>query len=168
MAAPMSAVTAPMPATTVRAWKGTEASAWSAETRGKTRAIRKTPPATMGAAGKLAGLARGPAEDQEADRRRHGEPACHRLGGEVSQDARLEDAPSPVVEEQRAGRVVKPDHAKQEAKVADPGRDERLLRGRRRGRLVEPEADQQVRGQPHQLPAHEEEQEAVADDDAEH
>ncbi len=73
-----------------------------------------------------------------------------------------------VVKEQRAGLRIQPHHAEQECQVADARGDERLLRRRRRAGLVIPEADQQIRGQPDQFPAHEEQQQAVRDHHAEH
>src|ERR1039457_4996260 len=108
----------------------------------------------------LAGLAYGTAEDQQADRGGGGQPAREHLRGKVAEDVALEDAIAPVVEEKGAGGIIEPDKPEQEAEVADPGRDERLLGCRRCGRPVKPEPDEQIRCQSDQLPADEEQQQA--------
>ena len=56
----------------------------------------------------------------------------------------------------------------QQAKVADPGGDEGLLGRRGRCGPLIPEADQQVRREPHHLPAHKQQQQAIGDQQAEH
>ena len=73
-----------------------------------------------------------------------------------------------IVEQQRPGLRVEPRHANEESKVANAGDDESFFRRRRCFRLVIPEADQQVGGEPNQLPTHKEQQQAVGDDDAQH
>ena len=58
--------------------------------------------------------------------------------------------------------------AEQEREVTDPVDDERLLR-RRSGRLsFEPESDQQIGAQPHALPANEQQDEVVGQNENEH
>src|SRR5437870_1225346 len=52
--------------------------------------------------------------------------------------------------------------------VTDPVRDERLLAGIGRALLFVPIADQQIRAETHALPAHEHDQEVVAQDEHEH
>ena len=52
--------------------------------------------------------------------------------------------------------------------IADARGDERFLRRRRGARFVNPEADEQIGGEPDQFPADEEKKQAVGDDDAEH
>ena len=56
------------------------------------------------------------------------------------------------------------EHREQEAEVADAVDDEGLLAGVGGGGLREPEADQQVRGEADALPADEEQQEVVGED----
>ena len=73
-----------------------------------------------------------------------------------------------VVEEQRAGLREKPDHAEKKEDVADARGDEGLFRRRSCRGLLIPEADQQIRSKPDELPAHEQQQQAVGDDHAQH
>ena len=72
------------------------------------------------------------------------------------------------VEVQRAGQAVKEGEAHEEQHVAHAGGQKSLLRGVRRRRLVEPEADQQVRTEAHDLPGDEEEQHVAANDQGQH
>ena len=60
------------------------------------------------------------------------------------------------------------DDAEEHRGVADPRRDERLLRGARGRRAFVPEADQQVRAQADALPAQVQEQVVVREDEHEH
>ena len=115
----------------------------------------------------LAGLADGPAKDQEADGRRGGEAARKEVR-EVGERGGFQDAMAAIVEEQRALGVLQPEQAEEEAEIADARRDEGLLRGGCGGGLVEPETDEEIRGQADQLPAHEEQEEAVGDQQSEH
>ena len=73
-----------------------------------------------------------------------------------------------VVEEQGAGLGVEPDHAEEESEVADAGGDEGFLGGGGGFGLGVPEADEEVGGEADDLPAHEEQKQAVGDDHAEH
>ena len=73
-----------------------------------------------------------------------------------------------IVEQQRTGLRVEPRHANEESKVANAGDDEGFFGRCRRLRLVIPEADQQVGSETDQFPTHEEQQQAVGDDDAQH
>ena len=73
-----------------------------------------------------------------------------------------------VVEEQRAGLRKEPDDAEKKENIADARGDEGFFCGGRGGGLLIPEADEQIRGEADDLPAHEEQQQAVGDDDAEH
>src|SRR5947207_2581977 len=82
-----------------------------------------------------------------AIRRQHAERRAfdrHRRGGVLH---------GPEIE--RAERVVHEEDAEDEAPVADAVRDERFLAGVRRALLLVPVADEEVRAQPHALPAHE-------------
>ena len=88
--------------------------------------------------------------------------------GSVARAAAFEAAGAGVVEEQGAGLGVEPDHADEEAEVADAGGDEGFFRGGGGFGLGVPEADEEVGGEADDLPAHEEQQQAVGDDDAEH
>ena len=63
---------------------------------------------------------------------------------------------------------VEPDHAEEEAEVADAGGDEGFFGGGGGAGLCVPEADEEVGGEADDLPAHEEQEQAVGDDDAEH
>ena len=99
------------------------------------------------------------------------ETAMPRLGGLRDQPGErglFEAAVAAVVKEQRAGLRVEPHHAEQQREVADPRGDEGLLRRRRRAGFVIPKADQQVGGQADHLPADEQQQQAVGDDQPEH
>ena len=69
---------------------------------------------------------------------------------------------------ERAGLRPNHDQSDHEKEVAEASDDERLLRGGRCRGLVEPEADQQVRGEADQLPVNEELQHTGAHDEAEH
>ena len=60
------------------------------------------------------------------------------------------------------------EHGDEEARVADPVHDERLLARVRVVPVLVPEADEQVRAEPHALPAHEHEREAGPEDEYEH
>ena len=73
-----------------------------------------------------------------------------------------------AVHVERAERRVQQEHAEQEAGVADAVGDEGLLAGARVGEVVEPEADQQVRGQPHAFPADEQHQQRAAEHQQQH
>ncbi len=66
------------------------------------------------------------------------------------------------------GEPKEQQHAEQQPHIAHAGHDERLLRRAHRRRPLEPEADKQIRRQPHQFPRHEEEQQVIRDDKGEH
>ena len=73
-----------------------------------------------------------------------------------------------VIEKQRAGLREEPDDAEEKEDIADARGEEGFFRGRGGRGLLIPEADEQIRGEADDLPAHEEQQQAVGDDDAEH
>jgi hypothetical protein len=73
-----------------------------------------------------------------------------------------------AVQVERAERRVEQEHAEQEAGVADAVGDERLLARGGLRRVLEPEADQQVRGEAHALPAHEEHEERAPQHQEQH
>ena len=82
---------------------------------------------------------------------------------------RLED----LVEGERAERGPERHHGDEHAEVAHAVDDERLLAGVgvpavQIVALVEPEADQQIRGQAHAFPAHEHAHEGIAEHEDEH
>ena len=116
----------------------------------------------------LAGLTGCAAEDENADDGGEGEAEDGGLRGEVSERGGFKAAGPSVVEEERAGLRVEPDHAKQECEITDAGGDEGFLCGGGGLRLVVPEADEEIGGEADDLPAHEEQKEAVGDDDAQH
>ena len=116
----------------------------------------------------LAGLAGGPAEDEDADGGREGEAEDGGVRDECGQGGAFEASRAGVVEKQRAGFGVEPDHAEEEDEVTDAGGNEGFLGGGGGFGLGVPEADEEVGSKADDLPAHEEEQEAVRDDDAEH
>ena len=100
----------------------------------------------------LAGLADGTGEEAERNPHCHArrdEAHAHRFV-DVGDIERVETGGSecPAVEEQVEDR-------EQETEVAKPRDQERLLRRRRRGGLVVPEPDKQVRRQADKLPEHE-------------
>jgi hypothetical protein len=99
-------------------------------------------------------------EQQQADRRQHAEVSDldrHRSRG-ILHGAEVE----------RAEGVEDQEHAEHEAPVADPVGDERLLAGVGRALLLVPVADQQVRAEAHPFPAHEHDQEVVAQHERQH
>ena len=61
-----------------------------------------------------------------------------------------------------------PDDAEEEEDVADAGGEEGFFGGCCGGGFLIPEADEQVGGEADQFPAHEQQKDAVGDDDAEH
>ncbi len=87
---------------------------------------------------------------------------------EVGEGGGFERACAAVEEEEGAGLGVEPDHADEESEVADAGGDEGFFSGGRGGGVGVPEADEEVGGEADDLPAHEEEEQGVGDDDAEH
>ena len=117
---------------------------------------------------KLAALARRSGENQQANRACRRESQSARLGQQSGQRGVLHGASAIVVERQRAGLREQPDYAEQEKHVADARGEKGLLGRRRRRGLLIPEPDQQVRSEPDQFPAHEQEQQAVRDHHAQH
>ena len=73
-----------------------------------------------------------------------------------------------LVHVERAERPVQQEHAEQEAGVADAVGDERLLAGARLVRILEPEADQQVRREAHAFPADEQHEQRAAEHQQQH
>ena len=96
-------------------------------------------------------LAGGADEQQDADQAR-------RHGGNRPAHERAIDA----VHVQRAERLVEHEHAQQEAGVADAVGDEGLLARARLVGVLEPEADQQIRREPHAFPSDEQDQQRPA------
>ena len=97
-------------------------------------------------------------EQQDADQaRRHGG------NGGPLMNARIDR-----VHVQRAERLVEHEHAEQEAGVADAVGDEGLLAGARLVGVLEPEADQQIRREPHAFPADEQDQQRPAQHEHQH
>ena len=72
------------------------------------------------------------------------------------------------LEVERARVVPDQEGREQEPRVADAVDDERLQARGGLGRVVEPEADQQVGGEPHALPADEQHHEVLAEHQHEH
>ena len=103
----------------------------------------------------LGGLAHG--GDQESDR-----------GGDGHTGAPGWNRRQDVGELPRADRLVDDHEGEEEAQVSDAGGQKRLLRGPSRRLELVPEADQEVRAQPHELPADEEQQEVVGKHEGEH
>ncbi len=116
----------------------------------------------------LAALARGSGKDQQADSARCGQAESRRLRQQSSQRPALQRTRAVVVEEQRAGLREEPDDSKKKENIADARGDEGLFRCRCGRGLLIPEADQQVRRKSDQLPAHEQQQQAVGDHHAQH
>src|ERR1035441_9704952 len=73
-----------------------------------------------------------------------------------------------IIEEQSARFCIEPDHADKKAQVADARSDEGFLRCGCGIWIVVPEADEEIGGEADDLPAHEEEEQAVGDNDAQH
>jgi hypothetical protein len=61
-----------------------------------------------------------------------------------------------------------PHHAEQQTEVPDPGGNERFLSRSRSRRPFVPKANQQVRREPHNLPTHKQQQQAIGDQHPEH
>ncbi len=90
-----------------------------------------------------------------------------RLAGTTAA-APMPNAALMLVHVQRAEGLVQHEHAEQETRVADAVGDEGLLAGARIGQVVEPEADQQVRGQADAFPADEQHQHRAAEHQQQH
>src|SRR5215472_6201175 len=73
-----------------------------------------------------------------------------------------------VIKIQRTGLSVKPDHADEQAKVADARSDKCLLRRGRRTGFVKPETNEQIASQTNDFPRDEKEEKVIGDDHAEH
>jgi hypothetical protein len=86
---------------------------------------------------------------------------------DTGRGARRERRVDPIHVE-RAERLIEHEHPEQEARVADPVGDERLLAGARLVRVLEPEADQKIRREAHAFPADEEHEERPAEDQQQH
>ena len=110
----------------------------------------------------------GATENQQRDAGRNGHANACGSRDQPAKRGLFEAAVAAVVKEQRPSFRIEPHHAEQQRQVADPRRNERLLRCRRRAGLVIPKADQQVGSQPDDLPADEKQQQAVGDDQPEH
>ena len=90
------------------------------------------------------------------------------LAQERGQSCRLHGARAVVIKEHRTGLRKEPDNPQQKEDVAHPRSQKRLLGRGRRARLVVPEANQQIRGKAHNLPAHKQQQQAVGNQHAQH
>ena len=117
---------------------------------------------------KLAALAHGSGKDQQADGSgsTQAQPAC--CESKLTSAEAFKRAHAVVVEEQRAGLRKQPDDSKQKENIANARGDESFFCSSRSGGLLIPEADEQIRGEANDLPAHEEQQQAVGDDYAQH
>src|SRR5438552_4778961 len=73
-----------------------------------------------------------------------------------------------IVKEQCAAAIVEPKHPEKKSHVANARSNERLFCSGRCTRSLDPEPDEQVGGEPHQLPKNEKEQQTVRDDQPEH
>ena len=164
ISAAISAVVAPMPATT-------SCASGARTNSGVARASRYTPAVTIVAAwiraltgvgpsiasgnqtisGNWALLPIAPRNNKQANRR-------DRRRGNRGQ---LRRRPQHRGKVERAERPPDHEDRQHEAEVADPVDDERLLGRRGRARPAEPEADQEVAAQAHRLPEHEQQQEIV-------
>ena len=107
-------------------------------------------------------------EDQQRNAGGGSHAKTNRLRRQQRERRVLHASRAVVVEKQRARLPVKPHHAQQQTEVTDPGGNERLLgRGRRGGPFI-PKTNQQVRREPHNLPTHKQQQEAIGDQQPEH
>ena len=89
---------------------------------------------------------------------------CYQPGQRVLFEASL----AGIVEEQRVCLRIKPNHPQEKREITDTRSDESFFGGGRRAGLVIPKADQQIRGEPDQLPANEQQQKIVRDHQSEH
>ena len=90
------------------------------------------------------------------------------LGQQSGKRLSLHRTRAVVVKQQCAGSRKEPDDSQQKEDIADARGEKSFLGRRRRRRLLIPEADQQVRGESDDLPAHEQQQQAVRDHHAQH
>jgi hypothetical protein len=119
----------------------------------------------------LGALAHRPGEDQQRD-----DPDRDRQAAAVHDQVRVlaEGRDLAGQRRDRVADVQRPEadedehDPEREADIADAVDDERLLGGQGRRALAVPEADEQVARQPDQLPGHEDDQEAVRQDEQEH
>ena len=116
----------------------------------------------------LAGLSGCSAEDENADASGYGKAEDGGVRDERVERGGLEAAGAVIVEEQCAGLVVEPGDAEEEADIADARDEEGFFRGGRGGGVRVPEADEEIGSEADDLPAHEEKQKTVRDDDAKH
>ncbi len=116
----------------------------------------------------LAALARCTGKDQQPNRSCRCESKPRRRSQQPSQRSGLHRTRTAVIEQQRTRLAEQPHHAQQKEDVADARGQESFLRCRRRRGLLIPEPDQKIRGEAHQLPAHEQKQQAVRDHHAKH
>ena len=117
---------------------------------------------------KLAALAHGSGKDEQANGAGGAEAKARVLREQVDERETFKRAHAVVVEEQRAGLRVQPHDAEQKENIADARGDESFFRGGRGSGLLIPEADEQIRGEADDLPTHEEQQQAIRDDYAQH
>ena len=117
--------------------------------------------------GHLGGFAQHAAEDQQADQRQ----------GVVVERAKLQQVRQADLQElivegalrrRRTGKRPEHQDAHKEAEIGDSVNHERLLAGFGRGRPLIPMTDQGIRGKSDQLPAHEELQPVVGQDNGQH
>ena len=90
------------------------------------------------------------------------------LAPSKSQTGAFKTAAAAIVKKQCAAAIVEPEHSEKESDVADARGDERFLCRRRRARSLNPESDEQIGREPDQFPKHEEQEQAVRDNHAEH
>ena len=117
----------------------------------------------------LTRFADGTTEDEQRDRGRHRHPDKGCLSDHFRDRRLFQTAGSRFVEEEQGARLgVEPQHPDQESQIADPSRDESLLRRRRRAGLLIPEANQQIGCNSHKFPTHEQEQQIVGNHQTQH
>ena len=116
----------------------------------------------------LTGLAHGAAENHQRNSRRYRHADAGGLSHQFRQRRLFKTAIAVVVEQERARLRVEPQDAQKKSEVANARDDKRLLRRRRGARFVIPETNQQIRRQPDQFPADEQQQQAVRDGQAEY
>ncbi len=109
----------------------------------------------------LARFANRSAEDQQRN------AGCN-ARGQLGESGLLHASRAVIIKQQRARLSVEPHHSQQQAKVPHPRGKERLFCRCSRRRPFIPEPNQQVRRQPHNLPTHKQQQQAVGDQQAEH
>src|SRR4051812_23276891 len=98
--------------------------------------------------GQLTGFTDCAAENKKSDTRGGGQADAGGLRYQLRESPLLEAAlTSVIIEEERTGLRVEPNHSQKESQVTDARRDECFLCRRSRARFVIPEANEEVRSQ---------------------